>query len=667
MNKHLARALLPFLLASQLAAQSTPAATSDALAGVAREQGRATERVAELSAGYRRMLDEMRRLGAGKDDIALVESALEELAQLTDSDLARILDQLNKGDSESLVGAYSGQKLVAARLRTLVAKLQIRQQELAIAARARELADRQAANRPLTAALKPNHPVSSPARIQVAAEQQAIREETASLAEQVRRLRATPGLTPSESLERLSTPEALTALTGAADAAVEQFDVSDFPASLAQQTLLLDRLSRLAELGKRIPPPVETARAALAQLDALLAAQRAKPDAATQAALAARAEALRPDVDGLAAAAGAQLRQAAEAMRHNAQTPSPSAASAAERALQAARDQVGQVAERLAAAETAHPPATAANTRQEADLLVRLAREAMAIQRAQETLNKSIETETPPPSTLIVDREQTDLARRTAALQQQVQAIGHEAAGPLGQAAVRMAESLSTAVPAPTPDGAVAARTIAAERLAQAVALLTRTALEARELAQAQAEEQARQNAEQARNQNPNQQAQQDQQNPNQGQRQAQNANDQQASEQGLNQQAQAQNQQDQNQGQQGQNQGQQGRHEDQQAQGQGQQGQPANQTHAQAQDQGQSRNQSQAPGQSRQGDGQGLSDQSGALAGFGDSTTEDSALVTEGMSPGEREALSAARRQPPPRGYSGMVENYFDNISAEP
>lgn len=627
MNPPLARALLPVLLASQLFAQSSPATAPDALAGVAREQGRATERVAELAAGYRRMLDEMRRLGTGQEDIALVEGALEELARLTDSDLARILDQLNQGDTASLAGAYSGQKLVAARLRTLVAKLQLRQQELAIAARARELAARQAANRPLTAALKPALPASAPARIQVSAEQQAIREETASLAEQVRRLRADPSLTPSETLERLSTPEALAALTGSGDAAVERLDVADFPGALAQQSLLLDRLSQLAELGKRIPPPAEAARAALAQLDGLLAAQRANPDAATQAALAARAEALRPDVDGVAAAAGAQLRQAAEAMRHNARTPSSSAASAAESALQAARDQLDQVADRLAAAEAARPPATPESTQQEADLLVRLAREAMAIQRAQEALNQSVENDTPAPSVLVVDREQTDLTRRTAGLQQQVQAIGHEAAGPLGQAAVRMAEALSTALPAPSPDGAAAARTIAVERLAQAVALLTRAALDARELAQAQAA-QAQQNTAQAQNQ---------------GQASGETP----------------QGQGEQAEGQPPQGEGQPG------AQGEGH-AQTSNPGEGQ-QGQGQGQGQSPTPGQSRQGDGQGQGDQTGALAGSGDSTAEGSALVSEGMSRGEREALSAARRQPPPRGYSGMVENYFDNISAEP
>lgn len=629
MKRALIHGLAPLILAGQLHAQAAPASPA-ALAGVAREQARATDRVSELAAEYRRMLDEMRRLGTGRDDIALVEAALADLATLSDGDLARILEQLGRADSESLTEAYAGQKLAAARLRGLVARLQVRQQELAIARRARELAERQAANRAPTAALRPDLPAGAVARVKVSAEQQAIQEETASLAEQLRRLRADPALTPSEALERLSGAEALAALVASAVAAVERLDVSDFPAALAQQALLFDRLSQLAELGKRTPPPVEAARAALAQVDALLAAQRARPDADAQTGLAARAEALRPEVDGVAAAAGAQLRQAAEAMRQNAQNPDAAAAAAAEARLAAARELLAQQAEQLAAAAAARPPATPERTQEEADLLVRLAREAMAILRAQEALNTRVATAEPAPAVAAVDRDQTELTRRTAGLQQQVQAIGHEAASPLGQAAVRMAESLSTALPAPTIDGAAASRTIAAERLAQAVALLTRAALDARQLAQNQ---QNQQNQQQAQAQN---------------QANAQSSQGQQGSQSS-----------DQNQ-----SQASAGPAPGEGQQGQGQQDQGQGQGHGQGQMAQSSQN---ASGQSQAGDGEGAGEQAGALAGSGDAAATGSAVTTEGMTRGEREALAAARRQPAPRGYSGMVESYFENLAAEP
>ena len=118
MNQRLLRSLLPLALATGVCAQSVAPASS--LAAVTKEQKSVDARVAELAASYRAVLEEMRKLGTGREDIALVESALVELSSLRAEDMEKILAQLEQADAASLSGAYAGQKLVAARLRSLV-------------------------------------------------------------------------------------------------------------------------------------------------------------------------------------------------------------------------------------------------------------------------------------------------------------------------------------------------------------------------------------------------------------------------------------------------------------------------------------------------------------------------------------------------------------------
>lgn len=680
MNPRLLRSsLLPLALATGVCAQSVVPAGD--LAVVARDQKSVDTRVGRLSASYRAVLDQMRRLGADADDLALVEAALAELASLREDDMEKILAQLESGDAASLSEAYAGQKLVAARLRSLVVKLQLRQQELAVADRAGALARRQAANRPPTAALKPGTATNHVGRVKTTAEQQAIREETLSLVEQVRRLRADPQNTPSESLERLSRPEALDALRDSAEAASARLGAGDYAAASAQQALVFDRLSRLAELGKRTPPPAEAARLAVGKLDALLAEQKAGPDAAAQAELAARAEALRPEVDGLAAAAGAELRQAAEAMRQNADKPDSAAVQAAAEKLATARDLLDEQAKQLAAAEAAKPAETPENLKKEADQLAVFAREAQALKLAEERLLARVATP-PPPAVAMVDADQVAITRRTAELQRQVQAAGHEAAAPIGQAAVRMAESLSTADPAPTAAGAAAARQTAVERLAQAVELLVAATKKKQEdAAFAQADEDVEDAAEKlgeaaeelakAENENnaPGQPAQQalaaaQQALASAGQAaaalppEAQQALS--ASWQKTQEAAKAAQEGD-------------AAAAKTAAQEAAEAAQKAGEQLAQAREKsrgqspGRGSDQAEASSASRPPDEPGEGGSADDLAGRGADAEAGSAITRDGLTPRERDALSAARRQPVPRGYSGMVESYLENISATP
>ena len=699
MTPRILHSLLPLALATGVCAQTVAPASE--LAAITRDQKGVDSRVGRLAAAYRAVLDEMRKLGAGGEDIALVEAALAELASLREEDMEKILAQLESGDTASLSDAYAGQKLVAARLRSLVVKLQLRQQELGIARRAGELAERQAANRPPTEALKPGTAPGHVARVKVTAEQQAIGEETLSLVEQVRRLRADPQNTPSESLERLSKPEALDALKASAEAASDGLGAGNFAAASAQQALIFDRLSRLSELGRRTPPPAEAARAAGGEMDALIDAQKNKPDAAAQAELAAQAEAMRPQVDGLAAAAGAQLRQAAEAMRKNAEKPAAAAAKTAEEKLAAARELLDKQAKELAATETAKPAATPEAIKKEAEDLVRFAREAQALKVAQEQLVARIASP-PPPAVALVDNDQIAISRRTAALQQQVQAAGHEAAAPIGQAAVRMAESLSTAQPGPTPEGAAASRQTAVERLAQAVELLTAAAKKKQEeSALAQAGEEAKNaadklgeasdelaKAEEEKNA-PGKPAENASGKPaeNEPGKAAQDAIA--AAQQALNRAGQAaaalppeakealseswkKTEEAAKAAQQGDAtaaktaakaaaeaaQKAQAQLAQALAQAKGPGRKPGTE---QGKPQGPAGPSSKPP--SKSGQGEGSAD--GELAGHGADAAAGSAQMTEGLSPRERDALAAARRQPVPRGYSGMVESYLENLSS--
>jgi hypothetical protein len=51
-------------------------------------------------------------------------------------------------------------------------------------------------------------------------------------------------------------------------------------------------------------------------------------------------------------------------------------------------------------------------------------------------------------------------------------------------------------------------------------------------------------------------------------------------------------------------------------------------------------------------------------LAGHGAGAESGSALAQTGLSARDREALAAARRQPVPRAYAGMVESYLENLA---
>lgn len=685
--------ILPLALAAGVCAQT---ANNGQLNSITRDQRDVDARVNELTKAYQALLVQMRALGTAREDLVLVENSLKELASIRRQDMARILTQLETaaatpGDSAPLAGALTDQKVVAARLRSLVARLQLRQQELALAQRAKELAARQAANHPRTADLKPDTPASNSDRVLADAEQQGIREEALSLAEQIQRLRADPQMTPSPTLERLSQPANLEGLRSAANAAATQLKSGDFPGAYAQQALLFDRLTRLSELGRRTPEPAEAAKAAadavknLLQEHKALAAETAKPDAkadpkadaARQAELAAKAEALRPQIDGVLAAAGSEVRQAAETMRPDGEKPATAAQQAeATKHLENASDLLDKQAEKLAAAEAAKPPETPASQTAEADQLARFAREALLLQKTQEQLNASVSA-APRPPVATVDRDQTDLVRRTAALQQQVLEAGHIAASSLGQAAVRMSEALSTANPAPTAQLATASRQTAVERLAEAVALLTAAAKEqqaASSLANAQAAADAAsdslakagENLDKAAKGDPDaaKKAQQDLAQAQQALQQAGQAGAQlpPSTQQAMSQSWQA-TQQARQQAQQGNNQAAQQSAQAAKAalqQAQAQLAQQQSQNQPGSHDQLVASNQSNSP-DTPAGLGQVDNNLNTPLAGHG---ADAGTAVAATLSRAEREALAAARHQPVARAYTAQVEAYLDNLA---
>ena len=139
MKNRILHTLLPLSLAASVCAQTAGTAP---LTTITKDQRSVDARVEELTKAYQALLAQMRALGTAREDLALVEGALKELANLRQQDMQRILSQLDTaasapGDSTPLAGALADQKLVAARLRSLVARLQLRQQELALATRAK--------------------------------------------------------------------------------------------------------------------------------------------------------------------------------------------------------------------------------------------------------------------------------------------------------------------------------------------------------------------------------------------------------------------------------------------------------------------------------------------------------------------------------------------------
>ncbi|MFH1499577.1 MAG: DUF4175 family protein, partial [Verrucomicrobiota bacterium] len=501
--RHTRTALAAFLLAASPAAPAVFAQATATPETLADGQQALNRQIADLATAYRILLNELRDLGAAREDIATLEAALATLANLHSDDIPRIVALLQGSDLDA---ALNAQKQVAGILRDLSIGLQQRQQELALATQARSLALRQAANRRRTDALRLG---AAPDGVKAfaLAEQDALRSETLALLNQVERLRQDPSAPPSETLQRIATPEFLAGLRSEAARAAERTRALDYRPAIGAQLLVQDRLQMLSALGRAAISTAEAARLALREVESLLAEQQKLRDAAnvagtdpgdlgwSQDKLTARADALRPEVDALSAAAGNAIREAADAMHDSrlqfAQVRSTRVLPAQDLALA----RLNTAREHLLALATTPPPPRAA----EADKLRQLAQEAESLKNQQEALNKRTAA-TPENDTAAQranEREQADLARRTAELQRQTRETQSEAADDLGQAASRMAESNAQADT--NPAAADAAAESAADHLAEAADQLAQDAAQAAQdqaAAQVAAADQQLQNAE---------------------------------------------------------------------------------------------------------------------------------------------------------------------------
>lgn len=471
--------LRPLLLACLLTGVAAPAApTSDSLVA---DQEIIRVRVAELSASYRELGDALRELGAPREDVDALDNALSTLARLHREELPRVVELLRTGEHAT---ALEAQMRVAGILRDLSVALQQRQQELALARQARALGLRQAANRRRTDALRLG---ASPegARAFLLAEQDALRAETLALIDRFTRLLATPAGAPSESLARLATPDFLAGLRAETERAAERTRALDYRPALAAQLLAQDRLLRLASLGRGALELEEAVRLAVQEIDALAHAQGALREASNTAGadpadlgweqdkLTGRADALRPDVDGLSAPAGHALREAADAMHAGrlqfAQARSPRVLPAQDTAL--ARLETARA--HLLALLEARPQAETPPTPEELRELARRAEE-LARRQAELARRSAATSEDDQPGRAAIERSQAELARQTAGLQEQARAQGSEAAEDLGHAASRMTEANAQADT--NLIAADAAAQAAAEHLAQAADQLQRDA-----------------------------------------------------------------------------------------------------------------------------------------------------------------------------------------------
>lgn len=641
-------------LAPALPAQDAAPSAAPTLAD--RQQNLNTE-IDALAAAYKELRGELLSLGAAAEDVAALESALQTLARLHDTDVPAIVAHLRAGRSAE---ALAAQKQVSASLRDLSIVLQQRQQELSIARRARDLVLRQAANRRRTDAVRQGAALEG-ARAFAIAEQESLQTEIRALADQVMRLRQDPSRKNFETLDRAAPEPTLATLRHESGLAAERTRALDFNPALASQLLLQDGLQRISTLGRPATSTAEAVQAAIKEIDDLIADQTATRDRASVAGadvaqlgwdqdkLTARADTLRPDVDALSAPAGNALREAADAM-HAGRLKFAAVRDTRVLPEQALAIQRLQAARALLEPLASTPPTPPKPP--EAEKLNELARKAQALAEAQKKLNeKSANTpEENAAAQAALAREQADLARQAAQLQNEARAQSPDAASDLGQAASLMAESNAQADTNPTSSDAAAQA--AANRLDAAAQQLRADATQA---AQQQAGSQIA-NAEAAL-QNAAQQLESAAQSPGSpqssaaAQQAAQSLQEARANlsaaSQGAPQDAESRKalsdawQAMQN------------------AQQQANQGQlaAAQQSAARAAE----ALQKVAPqGQKSQG-GEGGMD-NGHVENQGDKASEK--IGVAGLTQADREAISAARRQPVPAAYSGMVETYYDALN---
>jgi hypothetical protein len=398
------------------------------------------EGASEFAQSLKPIFEELAELGASEADLSLIRQTLGELNQMTDEEMAAILLALSaamenpgaEGSDEQLQAAFKGQVSVFEGLRKIMERLRDRQTELAIATKADALRRRQAENQHQTEMLRQEQGDA----IAAEAEQRALEE---AINELVRELEAIQESAEQEGADDSATDEAaLERMEALAEQATEQMEAGEYDQAAQTQKELGEMLADLAAETGMEQASEEFLEDLVRQLKSILERQTALKDAGLQGApdvqeeLAIKTESLRIPTENVNAPAGFQVAAAAKSMRLaiialSAEPPAlPTDAQvvaivALERAIELLEENLEEMEE--------------SGGEGEGDDMAELAQMYQQAQNLQNQQNQQNQSDGSPGN-------QAQIARDTAALQEDAQELSPEAARQLGRAAARMAEAL---------------------------------------------------------------------------------------------------------------------------------------------------------------------------------------------------------------------------------
>jgi len=428
----------------------------------------AQEGIRETTQGFVQQLKpillELGELGASQEDVLLIQQTMGELTQLSDQEMAAILQMLSAAltqsdataANEQLESAFQGQGKVVEGLRKIFERLRSRQTELTIATKAEELRRRQAENQHHTEMLDEGEGDA----VSAEAEQRALEEAVEEL---VRELEAIQESAEQEGSEAPAVDqETLEEMRALAEEASQQMEDQEYDQAAQTQKELGEMLADLAaEIGLE-QSSEEFLEDLVQQLKALLARQTAQMELGVEGSMedqeriAIETETLRIPTENVNAPAGFQVAGAAKAMRAAlvALSADPVATPGDSQLL--AIQSLKKAIELLEKSLDEMEKADGEGEGDDMAALTQMYRQAENLQNRQNQQNSSDGS----------PADQAQIARETAELQQDAAESSPEAARNLGRAAARMAEALD-----PELDEAEreAIEEAAAEQLASAV------------------------------------------------------------------------------------------------------------------------------------------------------------------------------------------------------
>ncbi|MGE9289563.1 MAG: hypothetical protein ACQKBT_01150 [Puniceicoccales bacterium] len=382
------------------------------------------------------VLQELSALGASEGDLELMRETIAELNQLTEEEMETVLAALTEA-MERTEGGLSGGELVDAvqvqvtvveKMRLVLARIRVRQGELSVAEKAERLRRRQAENQHRTEMVR----VGRGDTIEAEAEQRAIDQGVQGLVREMRVILESARQDGQVGFDRESAnPERMVEL---AKRAIRELESEQYERASQTQKELGELLADLAAEAGLEQSSKESILGLVQQLKWVRGEQQRLQEEGgptvgeEQESLAVETESLRIRAESVNAPAGFQVGIAARSMRAAvvAVTAGPAKDPAAdqERAILALERAIAWLEQDLEKME---------NEEGEGDPLAELAemfQEAQQLERRQRAMSDGGQA------------DQAQVARETAALQQEAQEHSPDAARELGRAAARMAAAL---------------------------------------------------------------------------------------------------------------------------------------------------------------------------------------------------------------------------------